>query len=342
MRPELDDTTFIQFNYWDTGRKGLLSGEALHFDLKRMEVSYHDNNKPEPELTKAVSLRQLDPIALLNLKTSGACDFSIPEWFFDRDFPGYMRRIKYVSLSPQGVVGPYTGINCALSLVRSTVRVSPSTANGYDRTGLDDDRFIDYPAVVQPLVTSTGTNDAGRFEVNLRDDKLLLHEGAGAISTWHLELPRDLRQFDYSTISDVILHVRYTVRSGGADFAAQAVAAAENIIASAQDSGLALMLSLKHDFPTEWAAFTGGAGDLTVALEREQFPYMVQYAMQARKKSLAVPSIELFTASGPVLKSQSVPVGTVESDLNQKGITTLTLQPDQSADDAFLVVHFGT
>ena len=36
MRPELDKQDFVKFNYWDGGRKGLFSGEALHLDLKRM------------------------------------------------------------------------------------------------------------------------------------------------------------------------------------------------------------------------------------------------------------------------------------------------------------------
>ena len=68
MRPELDGTDFIQFNYWDTGHQGLLAGEALYLDIKRMEVAYHDNNKRELELTRHVSLRQLDPLALLALQ----------------------------------------------------------------------------------------------------------------------------------------------------------------------------------------------------------------------------------------------------------------------------------
>ena len=38
MRPELDATQFIQFNYWDSGHQGLLSGEALYLDIKRMET----------------------------------------------------------------------------------------------------------------------------------------------------------------------------------------------------------------------------------------------------------------------------------------------------------------
>ena len=93
MRPELDGQDFVKFNYWDGGRKGLLSGEALYLDVKRMEMAYHDNNKREFELTRHVSLRQLDPLALLTLKATGTCQVTIPEWLFDLDCPGhYMRR----------------------------------------------------------------------------------------------------------------------------------------------------------------------------------------------------------------------------------------------------------
>jgi hypothetical protein len=35
-------------------------------------------------------------------------------------------------------------------------------------------------------------------------------EGAGAVSSWQVSLPRTIRAFDYSTISDVLLHLGYT------------------------------------------------------------------------------------------------------------------------------------
>lgn len=88
MRPELDSKDFVQFNYWDGGRKGLLSGESLYLDVKRMDLAYQDNNKREFEITRHVSLRQLDPLALLNLRVTGKCEISIPEWLYDRDCPG--------------------------------------------------------------------------------------------------------------------------------------------------------------------------------------------------------------------------------------------------------------
>jgi hypothetical protein len=39
-----------------------------------------------------ISLRQLDPVALLTLKTTGACTVSAPEWLFDRGCPGHYMR----------------------------------------------------------------------------------------------------------------------------------------------------------------------------------------------------------------------------------------------------------
>ena len=57
------------------------------------------------------------------------------------------------------------------------------------------------------------------FELNFRDERYLPFEGAGAISRWRLRLPPvEFQPFDYRTISDVVLHVRYTARDGGNAF----------------------------------------------------------------------------------------------------------------------------
>ena len=54
------------------------------------------------------------------------------------------------------------------------------------------------------IATSSGRNDSGLFEPNLRDERYLPFEGAGALSEWRIELPAGFRQFDYDTISDVV------------------------------------------------------------------------------------------------------------------------------------------
>ena len=52
------------------------------------------------------------------------------------------------------------------------------------------------------------------FELNFKDERYLPFEGAGVISKWRLELPT-VKQFDYNTISDVVLHVKYIASEGG-------------------------------------------------------------------------------------------------------------------------------
>jgi len=277
MRPEVDAQDFVKFNYWDGGRKGLLSGEALYLDLKRMEMAYHNNNNRELELTKHVSLRQLSPIALLALKSTGTCQVTIPEWLYDLDCPGhYMRRIKSVALSIPSVVGPYTSINCTLSLLKSSLRKSPSFKDGnYERQGSEDDRFMDYIGSLQSIVTSGASNDSGMFETNLRDERFLPFEGSGAESTWKLDLLKDYRPFDYNTISDVILHIRYTARQGVDPTKVKTTL--DTLFQDVNGSNLTLLFSLRHDFSSEWSAFVNGSSDFTAKIRKDvHYPYFTQ------------------------------------------------------------------
>ncbi|MCC7299361.1 MAG: hypothetical protein IT244_13585, partial [Bacteroidia bacterium] len=88
-------------NYWDNQVNGLMSGEKLQFGLRQLEKAYMDDNeKRDYEITKHISIAQLDPMTLMELKASGKCAFEIPEALYDMDFPGqYFRRIKSVSIS---------------------------------------------------------------------------------------------------------------------------------------------------------------------------------------------------------------------------------------------------
>jgi hypothetical protein len=346
MRPELDTQDFVKFNYWDGGRKGLLSGEALHLDVKRMEMAYHENNKREFEITRQVSIRQLNPLALLTLKATASCQVTIPEWLYDRDCPGhYLRRIKSVAVSIPSVVGPYSSINCTLSLLRSSVRKSPLPKDGeYVRQGPEDDRFVNYIGVVQSVVTSGANNDSGMFDPNLRDERFLPFEGAGAESTWKLDLPANYRTFDYATISDVILHVRYTARQGVDPTKVKATL--DELFQEANQSNLSLLFSLRHDFPTEWSAFVNGA-DFTATIRRDYFPYFTQ------GKTIQIVGLELY--SQDVKKHHALgDVNVATNDLNDLAALeqfTLTAAPDaagptqvlkrQPSAQIFLIVRYS-
>ena len=54
-----------------------------------MDPGYLQNNLREYEITRHVSLALLDPVALMQLQTAGACEFSVPEALFDIEYPGH-------------------------------------------------------------------------------------------------------------------------------------------------------------------------------------------------------------------------------------------------------------
>lgn len=65
--------------YWDSARHGALSAENMWLDLKRMEMAYGNKKSHDFELVKNVSLRQVDPWALMMFRETGHTVFSLPE-----------------------------------------------------------------------------------------------------------------------------------------------------------------------------------------------------------------------------------------------------------------------
>lgn len=278
------ELSYLQFGYL-AGKEGLLAGEKLYFDIKRMEMAYLDLNQREYELTKHVSLLQVSPLALLQLRTTGRCTVLLPEALFDMDGPGhYFRRIKTVAVSIPCVTGPYASVNCTLTLLKSSIRKTPILGDdGYARANAEDERFNDYYGSLQSIVTSSAQNDSGLFETNLRDERYLPFENSGAVSEWQLELPanpskKDLCQFDYDTISDVILHIRYTAREGGNLLRNAAQTHVKDLITEDQGVGSVRLFSIRHEFPTEWAKFQSPPAPdqlpaLVVNLHKGHYPF---------------------------------------------------------------------
>ena len=276
-----DDTFYIQFGYWDSLRKGLTAADKLEYDLHRLESAYYTQNARELELTKHVSLVQIDPYALMELRNSGTCLISLPELLFDLDNPGhYVRRLKTVGVTVPCVVGPYSGVSLTLSLLDNHIRVSTDTSGGYPGSNYNTG-FINDPGGTGEIVTSSAQNDNGLFELRFEDERYLPFEGAGAISNWRLTLNNVYPQFDYSTIRDVVLHIRYTARDGGSAFAqvvSSAVRADLNAIALAESrKGLYRLFSARQDYGSAWARFLNpGSGNdqvLNMQMPPERFPF---------------------------------------------------------------------
>jgi hypothetical protein len=299
----LADSNFVQYGYWDTLRKGLMAGEQLQLDLRRLEQDYLERNKRELEITKQISLRQLDPIALIALRATGECQIDVPEWLFDLDFPGhYFRRLKSVAITVPCVVGPYTDVSGTLALASHSIRRQPIvTGTGYD----DLVNLQTSYSPIQSIATSSGVNDSGLFELNFRDERYLPFEGAGAISRWNFRLPQKFKPFDYHGISDVILHLRYTARDAGTQLASQAL---DSLTAwlravkagSSGASPLGQIVSLRHELPSVWAKVVSASPAATgteFKVEASRFPYL----FRSSNYKIAVTAVEVFA----VLKDSS-------------------------------------
>ena len=276
----VSNANFIQAGYFDAGREGLLAGEQLYVGLKQLEAAYQNERGYDYEITKHVSLSQLDPLAIIQLRESGKCEFVIPEALLDLDYPGhYKRRIKSVSLSIPCIAGPYTGVNATLTLLEHKFRNTAIGGKAYEEaTEETDERFSSHLIPIKAIAVSSAQNDSGMFELTFKDERCLPFEGAGVISKWRLELP-SIRQYDYRTISDVIVHIKYTANEGGERLKAAASKSVskqlENIAQALNETGLHLALSMKHDLPNDWHMLKK-TGEIDLTIQRTRLPYVLQ------------------------------------------------------------------
>ena len=109
----------------------------------------------------------------------------------------------------------------------------------------------------------------------MRDERFLPFEGSGVISRWRLELPGEYPQFDYSTISDVVLSIRYTARDGGDPLRDAASAGIADLLSASslpEPLRFPVVLSCRSDFPAEWARADQNT-DLEIPISRNLLPY---------------------------------------------------------------------
>jgi Tc toxin complex TcA C-terminal TcB-binding domain len=182
-----------------------------------------------------------------------------------------------VSLSIPAVTGPYTGVDGMLTLESSRIRRQPETG---------DDGLELEPGIAETVAISGGQNDSGLFELSHNDPRYLPFERRGVVSHWRLELTSALPEFDHQTITDIILHLRYTAREGGDVFRTEVrndIKAALNSITVNGETGLMQLFSVRHHFPNEWHSFLNpGPSDyeqrLMIEIGQKYFPYFTQSA----------------------------------------------------------------
>ena len=222
-----------------------------------------------------------------------------------------MRRIKTVALTVPVTNAPLGSVNCKLTLDSSEVQ---STADGTLAA-------FDYRPI-QSIVTSTAQQDNGMFELLFRDERYLPFEGAGAISTWSIELKKEGNRFDPTTIHDVVMHLRYTAREEANNEAAPPTGVLGHRLFSA-----------RADFPAEWHAFIHGTGEppvhelhLPLALRHFQ-PLVGKEAQQITQIHLFARRVDESASPGALVITVSKPkaAGTVAPTLTANTSTYGTI-----------------
>ncbi len=266
------DVAFIHAHYWDSQRKGLLAGAQLGLDIDRMEQAFIDSDVRRLEIGKDISLLELDPLAFLELKARGVCEFQLGEALFDADFPGhYRRQLKTIALVFDVAEGVY--VNATLTQLT-------------DRTVLEPDvkaiQFLLAPKDRAP--TSIRSNwrsrqqvalsrhdpyedNNGLFELRFDSDRYLPFEGTGAVSSWRLELNGQTTAFDVRDLLDVTIKLKYTAMNGG-DTLAEAVRGMLKPYEALR------FFDMNYDFAEEWAAFLDDpqTTSFPLPLTRDLFP----------------------------------------------------------------------
>lgn len=218
-------STFIQTGAWNDSYHGLLVGETLTLNLQQMESAWLSRNVRRLELTKTVSLKQLDSDAFSGLLSDGTTQFSLGESLFDNDYPGhYLRQIKSVTVSLPALVGPYQDVRMTLTQSGSRTLLK-ADIDGVDylndsKTG-NASNIITNLRASQQIAVSSGLNDSGLFVLNFGDERYLPFEGTGAVSDWQIAFPNATsseQQALLASLNDVIIQVHYTAVYGGSTF----------------------------------------------------------------------------------------------------------------------------
>ena len=317
-------TEFIRVGPAASAEAELLSGHQLMAALLEMNRRFIETTPTGPQLTKHISLREIHPLQLRELRENGTATFKVDELWFDLDHPAhYDRRIVSVGVSIPCVTGPMTGVGGTLTLLRSRLRPKKG------------DPLTDHPLRgVKSIALSSGRDDTGRFE--LRPDDPLYHpfEGMGAVSEWTLSLPSTLRKFNYRTISDVVLTIRYTAESDGLSRERQWIDEFKKL--TQFGSNAVRLMSLRHDRADAWAAYLA-TGKVRVPAPVEMLPHVLR----------SFPKIALKLVDGnaqPIYKGKPADTGDMKDATVQGGdlvIDDLGVTDRKGLDDVEIWAEFS-
>jgi peptidoglycan hydrolase-like protein with peptidoglycan-binding domain len=304
---------YIQADYWQASsqnqpsvntqspsadRHGLTGSARLLQDIYQLDQYAFESNKRKMQLTKTISLAQLDPYVFQRFRETGVLSFVTPTELFDRDFPGhYLRLIKRVRTSLIALIPPVQGIHATLA----TGGISRVVIGGEVYQTVVVRRDPEIVALSSPL------NATGVFELDTQSELLLPFEGIGVDTSWEFRMPRAANHFDYSTIADALVTFEYTALQSF-DYYQQVIHALKPTLSANNP------FSFRTQFADQWydlhnpdqaipppmvVRFTTGREDFPPNLDDLRIEQVLLYVVGAAQGEFEVNNLQLhFTAQG--------------------------------------------
>ena len=280
---------FIQSDYWQdpsdsaspgtstTDRQGLTGAERLLQDITELDEYAFETDRRKLHLTQTLIVSQITALELQTFRETGLLVFATPMNVFDQDFPDYLRLIKSVQVSLIALVPAVRGVRATLS------------ASGLSRVIVPGDEFQSITLSRSPEAFSftSPLNATGLFDQEPDTGILLPFEGMGVDTVWQLELPKAANPFDYRTIVDVQLTIKYTALNSY-DYREQVIRNLDRSFSGDRS------FSLRDEFPDAWyllnnpetVADLASQMEVTLSVDREDF--------QPNIDNLAVQQVSLF------------------------------------------------
>ena len=247
----------IRFDYDSTGPDGLLGADLLLSDVD--QFSYDrllDTGKKAP-VKVSIALADRFPYQFrTQFQQTGRLDFQTTLDDFDRTHPGtYRRTLRRVEVVVEGVVGA-DGLHGTLT--------NTGFATDRDRTGAVRTRLQRAETM---LLSRFDLRGDGFAFVSTDEQVLAVFENSGVASGWVLELPPDVNDVDYRTITNVHLVLYYDAYHS--DRVADVVKAE---LAAATREEWMLGLAMRFQYPDEFYDFRA-TGTLTVVVDEGSVPF---------------------------------------------------------------------
>jgi len=336
---------FVGHQYGDVRREDLLGAEKLTLDLDKLEQHRFTQAERRREITTELSLAANMPGEFARFRQTGVLEFATAGDLFDRHYPGhYQRLLKSVEVSVVALIPPASGIHATLSNHGvSRVMTGPPFAEA---------SIIQRPP--ESVSLSSPSNGSGLFELQLQDPMLLPFEGCGVDTSWTFEMPPATNPFNFETIMDVRLRLRYTARHD-AGYRDKVVARLR------KEYSNTLAASARASYPDSWydfhnPRFGSGTAPYTIVMPilAERFPPN-ERAMKAKRIIVAAamsPNIEVpvnvrfepADGSAPVVANGEKLVDgmvTLNHFLNKTPFGTWVVEFDTAADPNLFTEFFG-